>query len=86
MTPNGHPFIGSVGLPPSGPVAGSSTTLGRAAPGGGLETWSRATPDPGGLYRHLVIRPAGGVWKVAVDDMVPAHSLPVDTAKQRGSF
>jgi len=58
----------------------------RAAPGGGLETWSRATPDPGGLYRHLVIRPAGGVWKVAVDDMVPASSLPVDTAKQRGSF
>ena len=58
----------------------------RAAPGGGLETWSRATPDPGGLYRHLVIRPARGVWRVAVDDMVPASSLPVDTAKQRGSF
>ena len=58
----------------------------RAATGGGLETWSRATPHPGGLYRHLVIRPAGGVWRVAVDDMVPASSLPVDTAKQRGSF
>lgn len=32
----------------------------RAVAGGGLETWSRATPDGGGRYRHLVIRPGGG--------------------------